>query len=143
MKNINSYIVEKLRINDNTKLANETLAKIVNMCGILVGNNVEDYIKRHNDDTVVQAIYDWVKVENVKDFDAYAIHKYLKDVEDDDIVELFINDEDEVISRCADLIIVKNNLRADYHNRKIYTNNECLICHEWNAQNYDRVFVKK
>ena len=157
MKRINTYIIEKLKINKDSKtnpLYNEATIKLLYLCEIFTGtrNNAIKWIEENQDNIYYITINNWVMNNNIIDeHDYIAIsdtNKLWNCVNMVNIIQSFKDDKEKYEKLCSELIVDgkgKEVLGPSFKDPKIYYKDNVLIYHDYREKygNIDRIFIKK
>ena len=166
MKNLNKYIVEKLKLSKDS-VADNNLRAVTDEILLLCGwNFYEDgkgsYTSNHLDPTrdslnaYVVAIDNWVHINNVEEYKAYGFKDEIKKVErHQDIIDMFIEDSElieEIMDRMTGNVQAfskyKVQINRKYIDNTIYMftdENTLVFCDkpDKNEPLISRIFVKQ
>lgn len=155
MKNLSNILLEKLKINKDTKvedkLYEDVTVRILNLCEIFSGSvhNTIEWIKENQDNIYFKAIDEWARLNDVTEdnLKCYCDKKQFWNFSRMVSNEYYFDEPVDSMKGIAEDIIEngKETLGKSWNDPKIYTKGKVLVFHQYNSKygNFDRLFVKK
>lgn len=151
MKKLNSYILEKLKLNKDSKTEDKEsfIEEIIKLCDILTALDKEADKERG-----IKTITEWCNKGNYSDIKKIA---NISDIKKNGLLDIFtyeneFKDESEQVNEIIDKVILqslgKEVMLGSWAAPKLYYTDDILLWHYYSNQeahrgNIDKVFIKK